>query len=536
MSGPIYKGCGRRLPTALVGLLLLASPAFAQARAGGAAQAPPASDANVRKDSLGRDTPRGALLGFIRASRDANDEIAAQYLNTPLKGKAAADLARQLFTVLDRRLPVRLNEVSDDPEGSRANPLRPDQDVVGTISTADGPLQLVVERVNRGALPVWLFSRRTLDVIPAVYDENDLISFDNYLPGFIRTPRIAGIRLFEWLALLLVVPLLYRVLGFARLLPAARLLILAIVIRWLVAYVDLPLRERVMWTTASVLFVMMAAVWGMLRLNAYGERYVLEHFQNSRFVEMASLVRLARRFADVLVVVAGALVGLSYFGVDPTAALAGLGIGGIAVALAAQKTLENVIGGLSLIFDKAVRIGDMLKVGDVSGTVDSIGLRSTRIRTMDRTMLSIPNGQVANVSLETLSARDMCWFHHMLGLRYETTAAQIRGVMEGIRKRLAANAHVESTSLRVRLIRFGPSSLDIEIFAYVLTSDWARFLEIQEELLVGVMDAVESAGAVIALPTQTLHIAAPRAGGQTVGTRRPLEPTGIVQSTAHRIR
>ena len=134
-----------------------------------------------------------------------------------------------------------------------------------------------------------------------------------------------------------------------------------------------------------------------------------------------------------------ALIALRYFGVDPTAALAGLGIGGIAVALAAQKTLENVIGGLSLIFDKAVRVGDSLKLGEAVGTVDSIGLRSTRIRTLDRTILSIPNGQMANVSLETLSVRDKCWFHHIVGLQYETTSAQMRHVIDAIRERLVTD-------------------------------------------------------------------------------------------------
>ena len=170
---------------------------------------------------------------------------------------------------------------------------------------------------------------------------------------------------------------------------------------------------------------------------------------------------------------------LHYFGFDPTAALAGLGIGGIAVALAAQKTLENVIAGLSLIFDKAVRVGDFLKLGEIVGTVDYIGLRSTRIRTLDRTILSVPNGQIANVDIETLSARDKFWFHHFVGLRYETTVDQMRAVVDGMRSasRHASRASIPS-SVRVRFFRLGSFSLDIEVFAYVDASDWEAFLEI----------------------------------------------------------
>ena len=489
--------------------------------------APPTSAQVVTPtDALGRDSPRGTLLGFMGAVRGGNYEAAVHYLNTPLKGEDAVTLARQLYVVLDSRLPVRLTELSDRPEGSRANPLKPDQDVVGSISTAEGPLDLIVERVRlTEPPPVWLFSRRTLSAIPGIYDDINLISFDDYLPDVLGRPRILGIRLFEWVALLLLLPLSYRVMGFSRLPGWSRVLILAVAIRWGLAIVDLPLRERQLWSAVVALLLMVWGVWVLLRVNAYGERYIIRHFRDARLVEISSLVRLGRRLADVLVCVAGGLVALAYFGVDPTAALAGLGIGGIAVALAAQKTLENVIGGLSLIFDKAVRVGDFLKVGDVQGQVDSIGLRSTRIRTLDRTMLSVPNGQIANVTLETLSARDMCWFHHVVGLRYDTTSAQLRHVLANIRTRLAAHPAVDSASLRVRLFRFGPSSLDIEIFAYVTTGDWPGFLEIQEQLLVAVKELVEAEGTSMAFPTQTLQIDDPLARATL-----PLLPRG--QDTA----
>jgi MscS family membrane protein len=189
--------------------------------------------------------------------------------------------------------------------------------------------------------------------------------------------------------------------------------------------------------------------------------------------------------------------------------MAGLGIGGIAVALAAQKTLENVIGGLSLIFDRAVCVGDFLKVGEASGTVESIGLRSTRIRTPDRTLLSVPNGQIANVSIETISSRDMFWFHHFLGLRYATTPAQLRAVVDGIVRRLGGHPAVDPASIRATFLRFGPSSLDVEVVAYIVAKDWPQFLEIQQELLLGIMDVVEQADTAIALPAQTLHLAGP---------------------------
>jgi MscS family membrane protein len=209
----------------------------------------------------------------------------------------------------------------------------------------------------------------------------------------------------------------------------------------------------------------------------------------------------------VIAVTIGIFILLRYFGIDATAALAGLGIGGIAVALSAQKTLENVIGGVSIIMDQAVRVGDFLKIGDVLGTVDFIGLRSTRIRTLDRTVLTVPNGQLATINIETLSVRDKYWFHHVVPLRYETTAAQMRGVVDGVRAYLAGHPRVDRTeTLRVRFLRFGAFSLDVDLFAYIIARDWEDFLETQQELMLEVMAIVERSGAAIALPAQRLHV------------------------------
>jgi MscS family membrane protein len=234
----------------------------------------------------------------------------------------------------------------------------------------------------------------------------------------------------------------------------------------------------------------------------------------ANFSATASLLRLFRRGADVLIVFLGLIAMLRYFQIDPTPALAGLGVGGIAIALAAQKTLENVIAGASLIFDQAVRVGDFLKMGDVSGTVDYIGLRSTRIRTLERTIVSVPNSQIANASLETFSARDRFWFHPIVGLRYETTPEQLRAVVSGIKAMLDELAEVDPASVRVRFVKLGAFSLDVEAVAYVFAADWNHFLELQERLLFGVTEIVARAGAEIAFPSQTMYVSGAAASGE----------------------
>ena len=508
MAGSRARGRIAFACAAVVALLNTAAPAAGQSgqAAPAASNQPPASPG----DPLDRVTPRGTVLGFMKAVRDGHTDIAVQYLNTPLRGEAAIKLAEQLFVVLDRRLPPRLSVLSDRPEGSLANPFTPERDVIGTVPTANGPLDLVVERTNRGAAgSVWVFSRTTLAAIPDAYDEVNLVTVDRFLPGVLVKPRILGIRLFEWLAFALLFAVVYVMAGFRRLIPGSvRLLCLAIVMRWMLGSIELPLVERLFWASVSVVLFITALAWIALGLNKVAVRYALRRFENAGQGEIATMLRPGRHVIDGLIIAVAVLVVFYYFGVDPTAALAGLGIGGIAVALAAQKTLENVIGGVSIIVDKAVRVGDFVKLGETSGTVDYIGLRSTRIRTVDRTILTVPNGQIATVNVETLSVRDKFRFYHVLSLRYATSSSQIRQVVEGIHAYLIRQPSVDATEpVRVRFIRLGVSSLDIEVAAYLLRPGWEEFLETQQQLLLEMIAIVERAGASLALPSQVLHLA-----------------------------
>ena len=515
----------------IVVVMLVFSPA-ASPQTAAPKPAPAEVTPEPSKDVLGRTTPRGAVLGFLSAAHKGNPQIAALYLNTPLRGSDAQAVALQLAAVLDHRLPARLNQLSDQPEGAVPDPLRPDEDVVGTISTSNGNLDILLERVDRGKLgKVWLFSRKTLIFIPDVFQELSTPPVEKVLPEFLIKTHLAGIPLFEWVAVFAGIPFLFLVTGILgrlvglgvgacrryllrnsslqnpRVLPAPiRLLLLALTIYWLLSKVGLPLLARQFWSTTCLIIVITGCTWLLMLLSNWGERYIIG--RRSNMSGSAAVLRLIRRVVNTLLFFAGLLVALHHFGINPTAALAGLGVGGIAVALAAQKTLENVIAGISLIADRVVHVGDVLKLGEISGTVEDVGLRSTRIRTLDRTVVSVPNGQIATMSLETLSARDKFWFHPLVGLRYETTHFQIRSIVTGIRELLAAHSSLDSQSVRVNFLRLNAFSLDVDIFAYVFARDWADFLQIQEELLLSVMDIVQQAGAEIALPSQTTYLAA----------------------------
>jgi MscS family membrane protein len=498
--------------------------------------APPqaAPQPEIPPDPLGRSTPRGTVLGFLLADRSGDDEAAAKYLNTRLRGKAAAELAHQLFVVLDRRLPAKLHALSDKPEGSVSDPLKPDQELVGTIKSDNGNIDITLERVKRGhgePGTIWLFSSETLDAVPALYEEVNVISVEKVLPPFVVNNRVFGIPLFQWLALLLGIPLFFLVtealdrlsrplvgswrrqlrkrpdlMDFGILPIPIRFLLLAGIIQWLLTKFSLPLLARQFWSSVASILTIGGCVWLVILVNGRLEKYISSFLPWRNFSGATLMLRLVRRLVDVLVVFVGLLVTLYHFGVNPTAALAGLGVGGIAIALAAQKTLENVIGGMSLIFDRAMSVGDMIKVGETQGTVDDIGFRSTRLRTLDRTVVSVPNGQIANLTLENFSVRDKFWLHPILTLRQSTTATQMHAVLESIRNLLEESMSVETNSIRVRFLRFGSYSFDVEVYAYVRARDWNQFLELQEGLFLGIMKCIEAAGAEIALPSQSLFL------------------------------
>jgi MscS family membrane protein len=215
-----------------------------------------------------------------------------------------------------------------------------------------------------------------------------------------------------------------------------------------------------------------------------------------------SVLPLASRFLKITILLLTIAAILSSWGYNTTTILAGLGVGGLAIALAAQKTIENLFGGVAVITDRPVAVGDFCKFGDLVGTVEDVGLRSTRIRTLNRTVVTVPNGEFSAMTLENFSKRDKMWFHIMLNLRRDTLPGQVRSLLRSITRALKEHPKVEIGTLPVRFVGVGTYSLDLEVFAYVLTPDFDEFLQIQEELLLWILDAVQAAGTALAIPTQ----------------------------------
>ncbi len=231
----------------------------------------------------------------------------------------------------------------------------------------------------------------------------------------------------------------------------------------------------------------------------------------------AHLIRVSARLLGIVGSAALLALGADSLGMPLYGIVAGLGVGGLAIALAAQPTIENLIGGLNLFADRPIRVGDFCKYGDELGHVESIGIRSARIRGLDRTLTTIPNAVLAKMPIVNLTRRDRMLIKAIIGLRYETRPEQLRYILVKLREMLLGHPRVNPNPLHVRFVGFGASSLDIEVFAYVTTRDWGEFLAIREDILLRMMDIVEEGGASIAFPSQTLYLGRDHApdGGKT---------------------
>jgi MscS family membrane protein len=224
-----------------------------------------------------------------------------------------------------------------------------------------------------------------------------------------------------------------------------------------------------------------------------------------------AFLRILLRLLSIIVLVLLGVAAAEAIGIPIAPLVASIGVGGLALALAVRQTMENVIGGLTLFADRPVRVGDFCRYGDQIGTVEQIGLRSTRIRSLERTIVTVPNAEFSQMQLDNFTARDMRLLKTVLQLRYETTPDQMRYVLTELRKLLLGHPMVTPEPARARFIGYGAFSKDIEIFAYLRTSDHGEFLAIQEDILLRMEDIINESGSGFAFPSQTLYLS--RDGG-----------------------
>jgi MscS family membrane protein len=494
--------------------------------------AKPAQPQPLPEDPLGRSTPYGTVTGFLRAAAKDDYELASNYLEGKQSDKRKAELARDLQVVLNRGLKIGLDNLSRAPEGHLDDGLPAHLEEVGTATFGRQSLDIVLRRTTSpDTPPIWLFSSETLLGVAAAAGQLDLAWAEAIWPESFREIRFLSFPLFTWMNVLVSIPLLLGIAwlltrGLVRLLRPLDLrystnygvstlgrfkwllflLIFSLMAR-LAATQAATAEGRIFFTSVASVLIIVALGWLLVRLTKLVARLKIRQLRQVSLPGKIAAVELSSWLFVCLWFIAGLFVILRSLGIELTAVIAGLGIGGIAIAFAAQKTIENLFGTVMVVADEAIHVGDYCQAGTIEGRVESIGLRSTRIRTLDRAVVSVPNGQLAAMSIGNLARRDKFLFRHSIRLRYETTADQLRHVLAEIRKMMSEQVKLESATIRTRLIRFGDASLELEAFAYVLTRDAEVFLEIQEELLLRIIDIVEASGTAVALPSGTAPVA-----------------------------
>jgi len=266
-----------------------------------------------------------------------------------------------------------------------------------------------------------------------------------------------------------------------------------------------PLTFRASYANVGLVALVLLLTW----LLRSGLRLAFRHARNLVYgkdrASTQSLMLLVERMLQALIVIIAITTLLIVLGVASKTALAILGVVGVALALGAQKTVENLLGGIFLLSDKALAVGDYCTIGNQSGTVEDVTLRSVRIRTQQQTLVSLPAGSLAQAGIENFATRRKIMILTTLRLRYGTRVEQLRNILGGIQSLLLKNPKIEPDSTYVRLVNFGAEAIELELFAYVLTTDAEEFRIARQELLLEVAALIENAGSALT-PTRYIQL------------------------------
>jgi len=501
-------------------------PAEAQQQSPAPVRALPAPE-----DDFNRGLPRTSVEGYLNALQDNDYERAAEYLDLRnLKGALTADdgplLARKLGVVLGRTLWIDLEQLSEDPRGRAADGLPASRDRVDSIEVNGRRVDILLQRVPRGdGVPIWKFSDATLRQVPVLYDRYGYHPVAEKLIRLLPGGKFLGFYLWQWALLLLFVTgawlaafilsrlflLVLRLMGrrlgehaFGFVKGPLLFLIFLLVLRNGVHVLDPPAFIRA--AMKGKAFLIIAMSWVLFRFVDLLRDYWAEKLSKRGREQTKVILHPLATAGKVVIILVAVVLWLDNIGFDVSTLVTGLGLGGIGFALAAQKSMEDIFGAVTLFSAVPVRVGDFCRFGDQVGTVEEIGLRVTILRTLDRTIVSVPNAMLATMPLENYSVREKFRYAPRLKLRYGTRSDQVRRITAAVKDIFHAHPKVIPPPSKACFTTFGDQSMELEIFTYVDATDFDEFQEIAEELNLRITDIVREAGAEIAAGERKLDV------------------------------
>lgn len=492
----------------------------------------------IPDDDFNRRTPRGTVQGYLDAIAQEDYQKASQFLNLTNipaedRNSKGAIVAKSLKILLDKGGAIDAQSlISDDIAGKEQDKLEKNLDKIGSFKVSEKSIDILLEKLNdKNGYPIWLFASETIASVPLYLAQNNNTSVDTLLPDFLNKNKINGSSLGHWIAIIFIIAVSF-ILSWILILTinlVIKLIFdkkLSLKKKSLIKAFLVPLR---LWLTVTAFIfisenigisILVRQYFSSVTLILYWLAFLILLWQVTNVVSIIfenkmskkrntaalSAIEFCRRIMKFFLIAAAIIVALKLNNYDITSWLAALGIGGLALALGAQKTIENIVGSVSILIDQPITIGDFCQVGDTMGTIEQIGIRSTRIRTLARTVVTIPNGDFSSQKIENYTRRDNFWYHKKLGLRYETSQDQIRYILVEIKSMLFSHPKVANYPNRVRFIGFAADSLVIEIHTYVNTADHEEFLEVQEDINLRIMGIVEESGSGFAFPSQTVYL------------------------------
>lgn len=490
----------------------------------------PVAEDKGPEDALDRGNPRSSIIGYLEAANDFNWEMAAEYLDTrnlpaDVQEIGGPELARQFNHVLSRTVWLDQYNVSDSPDGLQGDDLPPYRDEIFRIPAEDGEVPIWLQRVPRGdGVNIWKLSNRTVAQIPDLYDFYSYPAPVEKIRGwFPEDASFLGLELFKWfiiIVLALVCWPVYRLIGIllARIFsspqketyPLVRkiftgpIVFIAILLTAGLAIQRLGAGATAQEVLHTKTLSTVAFAWVFWSIANLVRTYQQDKLNKADRPGAAKLMQPLTTLVKILIVIFALLFWLNNVGVNITTVLAGLGVGGLAVALALQKPIEDMMGALTIFSQASMRVGDLCRYGTELGVVEDIGLRTTRLRTLTNTVVSIPNSLISSVEVENLSYRTKIRYWPTLRLKYDTTPEQLQLILGQIKEALEQNEQVHDDPIRVRFTDFGDDALLIKIHSFIKTTDFTEYLAIAEKINIQIMDIVKSSGTSFALPGRAI--------------------------------
>jgi MscS family membrane protein len=483
------------------------------------------------EDEFDRGLPRTSVKRFLEFALAGDYESAAQHLdlrNLPdaVKKIGGPELARQLKIILDRALWIDLDLLSDHPRGYENDGLPSYRDLLGQIETDKRTYTLLLQRVPRGdGQYIWKISNATVARIPELFELADYGPFGEFLSRIVPHQRLFGADLWQWVGVVLIMIFAYLVLlppmwlakflinrkksdngpqiiAFVK--GPLRLLLWVLICSAMIDLVSPTVAMRAI-IKAYTLFTI-AGAWILVRLFDFYIEYQIQRLEQQGRHSAVVLLQPVTTVVRGLIILAALIIWLDNIGFKVTTLLAGLGVGGIAIALAAQAIFADLIGTVILLVSQPVRVGDFCRFGAKMGVVEEIGVRSTRVRTLDDTVVSIPNAEFSKLQLENFALRKKVWFHPQISLPYETSQEQVQTIITEMESLLRNHPDVLDEPVQIHFTNISDYALVLDVFSYVNTGDYGEYKKIAEQLNLGIMAIIEKAGSRLALPARKLFL------------------------------